>query len=266
MGNFNLTVKDKLIIVLINIIFIVSVAKGRYMVLALFGVLVLFVIVFFKPDYRKLPRRVFTVFLYPLFVSIFIPFMNPGNVLASLDLRLFTITVTDKNGVPLPGTLVRMFPNPTEPSDPPAELDQTLDETKTADGEGKVYFDYTEYYKTKSTKRRVDIFFQIEEHILSIKDGKKRFVRNTQALMKALDLAITSDEAKTIRKDAALFQSVARSLVKTVGRFAGIIWGNDVTAVVSDRWWQNRKNSRLASLNYKKKTQGRHSPLRKVQP
>ena len=58
-----------------------------------------------------------------------------------------TITVTDKNGVPLPGTLVRMFPNPTEPSDPPAELDQTLDETKTADGEGKVYFDYTEYYK-----------------------------------------------------------------------------------------------------------------------
>lgn len=98
MGTFNLTVKDKLIIVLINIIFIVSVAKGRYMVLALFGVLVLFVIVLFKPNYRKLPRRVFTVFLYPLFVSIFIPFINPGDVLASLDLRLFTITVTD-NGL-----------------------------------------------------------------------------------------------------------------------------------------------------------------------
>jgi len=76
-------------------------------------------------------------------------------------------------------------------------------------------YDYKEYYKTKSTKKRVDIFFQIEDHILGIEDGKKRFVRNTQALMKALDLTITSEEAKIIREDAALFQSVARSLVKT---------------------------------------------------
>ena len=98
MGNFSLTVRDKLIIVLINIIFIVSIAKGRYAVMALFGFLALLVMVLFKPDYRKLPRRIFTVFLYPLFVSIFIPFINPGNVLAALDLRLFTITITD-NGL-----------------------------------------------------------------------------------------------------------------------------------------------------------------------
>jgi len=98
MGNFNLSVRDKLIIVLINIIFIVSIAKGRYGIMALFGFLALLVMVLFKPDYRKLPKRIFTVFLYPLFVSIFIPFINPGNIIASLDLRLFTITITD-NGL-----------------------------------------------------------------------------------------------------------------------------------------------------------------------
>lgn len=75
--------------------------------------------------------------------------------------------------------------------------------------------DYKEYFKTTNSKKRVDIFFKIEEYILSLDDGKKRFVRNVQALMKALDLAITSDEAKDIREDAALFQSVSRSLMKT---------------------------------------------------
>ena len=73
MNDFSMGVRDKLIIVLINIIFIVSIAKGRYLVLAFFGALVLFIMLLFKPDYRRLPGRVFTVFLYPLFVSIFIP-------------------------------------------------------------------------------------------------------------------------------------------------------------------------------------------------
>lgn len=58
-----------------------------------------------------------------------------------------TIKITDKNGKELPGTVVHVFPNPTEPADPPAELDQTLDQTKTTDSQGQVYFDYTEYYK-----------------------------------------------------------------------------------------------------------------------
>lgn len=57
-----------------------------------------------------------------------------------------TITVTDKNGKVLPGTIVRIFPNPTQPANPPAELDQTLDVTKQADSQGRVYMDYTEYY------------------------------------------------------------------------------------------------------------------------
>jgi len=42
----------------------------------------------------------------------------------------------------------------------------------------------------------------------------------------------------------APFQGDPVSLVKTVNRFAGITWGNDRYAVVSDRWW-NTRNSKI---------------------
>ncbi|MCD4668943.1 MAG: cobalt ECF transporter T component CbiQ [Actinomycetia bacterium] len=100
MDNFSLSVRDKLLITFINIIFIVSVEKGKFAVLALFGILAIIVMILFKPDYRRLFKRVFIVFLYPFFISIFIPFTNPGNALISLDLRMFTVTVTD-NGLTL---------------------------------------------------------------------------------------------------------------------------------------------------------------------
>jgi len=58
-----------------------------------------------------------------------------------------TITVTDQNGNIVPGALVHVFPSASEPSDPPAELNEDLDETKTTDNKGQVFFDYTEYYK-----------------------------------------------------------------------------------------------------------------------
>ena len=82
--------------------------------------------------------------------------------------------------------------------------------------------DYKEYFKIKSAKKRVDVFLKIEEYILGLDDGKKRYVRNVQALMKALDLAITSDEAKAIREDAALFQSISRTLMKTETEEGGL--------------------------------------------
>ncbi|MGM0366379.1 MAG: cobalt ECF transporter T component CbiQ [Actinomycetota bacterium] len=98
MRKFNLKAKDKLIITILNIIFMVSIGKGRYAVLALFGALAIITAVLFKPHFKKLAKKVPLVFLYPLFVSIFIPFTLPGEVLASLDLGLFAATVTD-NGI-----------------------------------------------------------------------------------------------------------------------------------------------------------------------
>jgi hypothetical protein len=58
-----------------------------------------------------------------------------------------TITVTDKNGKALPNTEIHVFPNPTEPANPPAELNQELDQFKISDHAGKVEFDFTEFYQ-----------------------------------------------------------------------------------------------------------------------
>ena len=85
--------------------------------------------------------------------------------------------------------------------------------------------DYREYFGEKSKNKRVDVFFKIENHVLGLENGKKRFVNNVQALIKALDLAITSEEAKDIREDAALFQSISRSLMKTETEEGGLSKG-----------------------------------------
>ena len=85
--------------------------------------------------------------------------------------------------------------------------------------------DYRAYFGEKSKNKRVDVFFRIENHVLGLEDGKKRFVKNVQALIKALDLAITSEEAKGIREDAALFQSISRSLMKTETEEGGLSKG-----------------------------------------
>jgi len=46
----------------------------------------------------------------------------------------------------------------------------------------------------------------------------------------------------------APFTANPRSLMKTIQRFAGVIWGNDQYAVVNDRWW-NSRNSKTYLFN-----------------
>jgi len=49
------------------------------------------------------------VFLYPFFISIFIPFANEGAIVAKIDLRIFTLAVTD-NGLAIFATvLIKSF-------------------------------------------------------------------------------------------------------------------------------------------------------------
>lgn len=60
-------------------------------------------------------------------------------------------------------------------------------------------------------------------------------------------------EVKTEYRDEvfewpAPFTGEARSLVKTINRYAGIIWGNDNIALLSDRWW-NTRNSKSYLFN-----------------
>lgn len=58
-----------------------------------------------------------------------------------------TITVKDKNGKNVPGAVVHVFPSTSEPTDTLSTINPDLDETKTTDNNGQVFFDYTEYYK-----------------------------------------------------------------------------------------------------------------------
>lgn len=59
-----------------------------------------------------------------------------------------TITVKDENGKNVPGALVHVFPSSSDASDSLSVPNEDLDETKTTDNNGQVFFDYTEYYKS----------------------------------------------------------------------------------------------------------------------
>jgi hypothetical protein len=58
-----------------------------------------------------------------------------------------TITVSDQNGKKVPGAVVHVFPTKSDTSDTLSVINPDLDETKTTDNAGQVFFDYTEYYK-----------------------------------------------------------------------------------------------------------------------
>lgn len=73
----------------------------------------------------------------------------------------------------------------------------------------------------------------------------------TLAWVEALDKGDPETEAayrdELFQLDAP-FTGIPRSLVKTVNRFAGIVWGNDSYAVVSDQWWSTR-NTKMILFN-----------------
>ena len=104
-----LNIRNKLIITLVNIFFIVSVARGNYLILAFYFLATIIVVFLFKPDFKQLVKRVSLVFLYPFFISIFIPFANEGAAVAKIDLKVFTLAVTD-NGLAIFATvLIKSF-------------------------------------------------------------------------------------------------------------------------------------------------------------
>ena len=51
-------------------------------------------------------------------------------------------------------------------------------------------------------------------HVLGMKDGKKRFADTALAMSKAFTLCCTLDEAKAVREEVAFFQAVKVLLTK----------------------------------------------------
>ncbi|MEZ5001432.1 MAG: type I restriction endonuclease subunit R [Chitinophagales bacterium] len=72
---------------------------------------------------------------------------------------------------------------------------------------------YEEYF-TADTKTKLKIILAAEEHILSIEDGKKRFINEVTALSKAFAIAIPHDQALDAKDEIGFFQAVKSRLQK----------------------------------------------------
>jgi cobalt/nickel transport system permease protein len=93
---FRLDIRSKLIISLLTAVFIVSTAKGNYLTLLMYLVPVFAAVLIFRPRLLLLVKRIIFLFLFPLSISIFIPFANSGSTVYSLDMNFFILNITDK--------------------------------------------------------------------------------------------------------------------------------------------------------------------------
>lgn len=71
-----------------------------------------------------------------------------------------------------------------------------------------------EAYFSAQMKEKLSIILQTEEYILSIDNGKERFVNEVTALSKAFSLSVPSDEAMEIKEKVSFFQAVKARLQK----------------------------------------------------
>ena len=74
-------------------------------------------------------------------------------------------------------------------------------------------FDYKQYF-TADTSGKLSWILKAEDFILSLDDGKKRFVNEVTALGKAFALAIPNDAAMDVKDEVAFFQAVKARLCK----------------------------------------------------
>jgi type I restriction enzyme R subunit len=74
-------------------------------------------------------------------------------------------------------------------------------------------FKYEEYFSA-DTRTKLKIILAAEEHILSIEDGKKRFLNEVTALSKAFAIAVPHDQAMDAKDEISFFQAVKARLAK----------------------------------------------------
>jgi type I restriction enzyme R subunit len=79
--------------------------------------------------------------------------------------------------------------------------------------ENSLKFNYKRFF-TVDAREKLSIILQAEEHILGLKEGKERFIREVGLLSQALSLCVTRDEIQPHLPDIAFFQAVKARLVK----------------------------------------------------
>lgn len=76
-----------------------------------------------------------------------------------------------------------------------------------------VGFNYNRFFSADA-RNKLSIILQAEEHILGLKDGKARFIREVTLLSQAFALSIPHEKAMAIKDEVALFQAVKSRLIK----------------------------------------------------
>ncbi len=74
-------------------------------------------------------------------------------------------------------------------------------------------FCYKQFF-TGDTNERLSIIERAIDHILSIEDGKERYIRNVTELTKAFALVVPDPEAIMLRDDIGFFQAVRSAIIK----------------------------------------------------
>ena len=74
-------------------------------------------------------------------------------------------------------------------------------------------FEYETFFEA-DTSKKLSIILSAEEHILGLKDGKKRYINEVTALSKAFAIAIPHDQAMDAKDEVSFFQAVKARLVK----------------------------------------------------
>jgi len=74
-------------------------------------------------------------------------------------------------------------------------------------------FAYEDYFSA-DTAQKLSLILAAADYILSLEDGKKRFVNEVTALSKAFAIAIPHEQAMDIKDEVAFFQAVKARLVK----------------------------------------------------
>ncbi len=77
-------------------------------------------------------------------------------------------------------------------------------------------FSYEKYFEA-DTSKKLSIILAAEEHILSLEDGKKRYINEVTALSKSFAIAIPHEQAMDVKDEVAFFQAVKARLVKFDG-------------------------------------------------
>jgi type I restriction enzyme R subunit len=74
-------------------------------------------------------------------------------------------------------------------------------------------FAYEDYFDAETSKK-LSMILAAEEHILSLEDGKKRYINEVTALSKSFAIAIPHKQAMDVKDEVAFFQAVKARLAK----------------------------------------------------